>query len=269
MVITGAGRPGRPHFWQLRRAAAATTWSALTRAGPRHHRCRRGRRAPIAGGDVVVNCAAFTNVDAAEADPDAAHAINAVGPGQPGPGLRAGRARLIHISTDYVFEGGADRSTALRDVDEPTGPLSVYGRSKLDGELAVHRRTPRGPRGADLVGVHRRLDGTDFVAVMRRLAAEDKRHRRGRRPDRFADLLAMIWSGRCSRSPQREYPAPASCTPPTPAPASRFDQARAVFAERRRRPGAGPPGSTPPRSRARRTARCTRRCRWCSRCAPA
>ena len=61
--------------------------------------------AHVRADDVVVNCAAFTNVDAAEADPDAAYAINAAGPGHIARACAAAGARLIHISTDYVFNG--------------------------------------------------------------------------------------------------------------------------------------------------------------------
>jgi len=85
--------------------------------------------------DVIINAAAYTAVDKAESELDIAHAINAQGPrnlaeaAQSIPGCR-----LLHISTDYVFDGYATKPYLPSD---PTNPLSVYGRTKLDGENAV------------------------------------------------------------------------------------------------------------------------------------
>ena len=82
----------------------------------------------------IVSCAAYTAVDAAETDRDAAWAINAIAPGVLAEeALRVG-AELIHLSTDYVFPGTGDRPWVETDA---TGPLNVYGASKLAGELAV------------------------------------------------------------------------------------------------------------------------------------
>lgn len=124
----------------------------------------------IGGGDLVVNCAAFTNVDAAEAEPEAAHAINAVGPGNLARACAQAGARLVHISTDYVFGGELRRPYEISDA---TGPLSVYGRTKLDGELAVHAELP----DAQVVRtswVYTGGSGNDFVAAMRRVAGTDR-----------------------------------------------------------------------------------------------
>ncbi|MEM6762228.1 MAG: dTDP-4-dehydrorhamnose reductase [Pseudomonadota bacterium] len=88
----------------------------------------------VARPDVVVNAAAYTAVDAAETDEAAAHALNGVAPGRLAE-LCAERDRpLIHISTDYVFDGQLDRP--YRE-DDPTAPASAYGRSKAAGEAAV------------------------------------------------------------------------------------------------------------------------------------
>lgn len=124
----------------------------------------------IRGGDVVVNCAALTNVDAAEKDPGAAEAINAVGPGNIARACAKLGARLVHVSTDYVFSGNSQNPY---DVGDAPGPLSVYGRTKLDGERAVHAALP----DAHVVRtswVYTGVTGSDFVAVMRKLAASDR-----------------------------------------------------------------------------------------------
>lgn len=84
--------------------------------------------------DVIVNCAAWTDVDGAESDPAGARAVNAVGAGNVARAAASCGARLIHVSTDYVFDG--EKRTPYVESD-PTGPRSVYGRTKLAGEQAV------------------------------------------------------------------------------------------------------------------------------------
>jgi dTDP-4-dehydrorhamnose reductase len=84
--------------------------------------------------DIVVNCAAYTAVDAAEDDEVTASAINADGPGYVARWCAANGARLLHLSTDYVFSGEA---TGPYAVDHPPHPASAYGRSKAAGEAAV------------------------------------------------------------------------------------------------------------------------------------
>ena len=125
----------------------------------------------VARGDVVVNCAAFTAVDAAESEPERAHAVNAVGPGTVARQCASAGARMIHISTDYVFDGSFDGAPRPYDVDDPTRPLSVYGKTKLAGEQAVHAALP----DAHVVRTAWVYTGagSDFVGVMRRLAAGD------------------------------------------------------------------------------------------------
>jgi dTDP-4-dehydrorhamnose reductase len=87
--------------------------------------------------DVIINAAAYTAVDRAEDEPQQAAAINASGPENLArAALSIGACRLLHISTDYVFDGRAVRP--YRPDDAPN-PLSIYGRSKLDGEIAVTR----------------------------------------------------------------------------------------------------------------------------------
>jgi dTDP-4-dehydrorhamnose reductase len=90
--------------------------------------------------DVVINCAAATNVDRCETEPDWAYHGNAWGAWSAAAAAEAAGARLIHISTDFVFSGDSEVPYAEWD---PTGPLSVYGASKLAGEQAVWRACRR------------------------------------------------------------------------------------------------------------------------------
>jgi dTDP-4-dehydrorhamnose reductase len=89
--------------------------------------------------DIVVNAAAYTAVDAAETDEDAAYAVNATGPQLLAAALARHGGRLIHVSTDYVFAGNADRPYEPTD---PTGPRTAYGRTKLAGEQAALAALP-------------------------------------------------------------------------------------------------------------------------------
>jgi dTDP-4-dehydrorhamnose reductase len=84
--------------------------------------------------DLIVNSAAHTAVDKAESEPGLAQAINADAPGVLARAAAASGAWLVHYSTDYVFDGSGDQP---RVEDAATGPLSVYGRTKLDGERQI------------------------------------------------------------------------------------------------------------------------------------
>ena len=84
--------------------------------------------------DLIVNAAAHTAVDKAESEPDFARALNALAPGVLAREAAALGALLVHYSTDYVFDGSGD---APRTEDAPTGPLSVYGATKLEGEALI------------------------------------------------------------------------------------------------------------------------------------
>ena len=84
--------------------------------------------------DLIVNAAAHTAVDKAESEPALAQAINADAPGVLARSAAACGAWLVHYSTDYVFDGSGDQPRAE---DAATGPLSVYGRTKLDGEAQI------------------------------------------------------------------------------------------------------------------------------------
>jgi dTDP-4-dehydrorhamnose reductase len=183
--------------------------------------------AVLRSGDVVVNCAAYTQVDAAEADPDRAHAVNAAGPGLLAEACARAGAGLVHISTDYVFSGDFG-GTAPRpyDLDDPTGPLSVYGRTKLAGEQAVLTALPEA-RVVRTAWIYAGRDGGDFVATMRRKAADtepvDVVADQMGSPTYVGDLvgaLLQVVDGGAS--------APVLHAANEGA-ASRFDQARAVF----------------------------------------
>src|SRR5215469_15507041 len=118
--------------------------------------------------DAIINCAAYTNVDGAEADPDAAGAVNATGPGLLAEAAAAAGAWLVHVSTDYVFDG--TKTTPYVESD-PTGPRSVYGSTKLLGERAIAIAAPDRHtivRTSWLFGTA----GPCFPATMLKLAAE-------------------------------------------------------------------------------------------------
>jgi dTDP-4-dehydrorhamnose reductase len=123
--------------------------------------------------DIVINCAAFTNVDAAESDEATAHAVNATGPEHIARACARAGAQLIHVSTDYVFSGdfGADEPRPYEPSDQ-TAPLGVYGRTKLAGEVAVLDALPQAVV-VRTAWLYTGGTGKDFVAIMRRLAAGD------------------------------------------------------------------------------------------------
>jgi dTDP-4-dehydrorhamnose reductase len=88
---------------------------------------------------VVINCAAYTDVDGSEAHEERARLVNVDGAGNLARACHAVGARLIHLSTDFVFDGRSERPYTEED---ETAPLSAYGRSKLDGERAVAAEAP-------------------------------------------------------------------------------------------------------------------------------
>ncbi|MGC5028538.1 dTDP-4-dehydrorhamnose reductase [Micromonospora sp. DT229] len=168
----------------------------------------------VAGHDVVLNAAAWTDVDRAEQDETAATVVNGTAVTQLAGACATHRAHLLHVSTDYVFAGDAD--TPYRE-DSPTTPINAYGRSKLVGEQAVRRLLPdtgHVVRTAWLYGAHGRnfvttmvdlADQREFLdvvddqqgqptwsyALARRLVTLAEAARAGRAP-------AGIWHGTCS-----------------------------------------------------------------------
>ncbi len=116
--------------------------------------------------DVVINAAAYTAVDAAETDEAAAAAVNAEAPANLARVCALHDAGLVHVSTDYVFAGDADRPY---EVDAPTGPTSAYGRTKLTGEQAVRALLPERSWVVRTAWVYGESGGS-FVRTMVRLA---------------------------------------------------------------------------------------------------
>ena len=127
----------------------------------------------VKSGDVVVNCAAYTDVDGAESARAAAYAVNAAGPEYIARACARAGAQLIHVSTDFVFSGDFGGVTPHPyEPSDDTAPQGVYARSKLAGECAVLAALPRGVV-VRTAWVYTGGSGNDFVAVMRRLAGGD------------------------------------------------------------------------------------------------
>lgn len=173
--------------------------------------------------DVVVNCAAWTAVDDAEAQEEAALAVNATGAAHVAAACAEAGAGLVHVSTDYVFPGDARRPYAE---DAATGPRTAYGRSKLAGERAVLRLLPGTGyvvRTAWLYG----SGGPNFVRTMMRLERERPTvdvvdDQRGQ-PTWTVDVAGRIVALATSGAPAGVYHATASGE------ASWFEVAREVF----------------------------------------
>ncbi len=143
--VLAAGRP------KLDLAEAASIEAFLNEARP----------------NLVINAAAYTTVDKAESEPDLAYAVNSQGPEILALGCAKRSIPLIHISTDYVFDG---TKTSPYEEDDTSAPLGVYGRSKADGEHAVRSLNPKHliVRTSWVYGP----DGANFLKTMLRLAAE-------------------------------------------------------------------------------------------------
>lgn len=136
LVIGGSGQVGR--------ALVSSAPAAITVVAPSRAECDLTRPETLVGAlehrpDLVVNAAAFTSVDAAEDDPASAFAVNRDGPAALARLCRACAIPLLHLSTDYVFDG--NKQGAYAESDAPC-PLNVYGRSKLEGEDAVRAAQP-------------------------------------------------------------------------------------------------------------------------------
>ena len=123
--------------------------------------------------ECVINCAAYTAVDKCETEQDAAWKINNSGPQYIAEIASSCGCRVIHISTDYVFDGNREIPEPYQE-DDPVNPLSEYGRSKLAGELATSKYAEDSIilRTAWLYSAH----GPNFLKTMLRLALSDPHH---------------------------------------------------------------------------------------------
>ena len=117
--------------------------------------------------DVIIHCAAYTNVDQAETDRDNAYKVNALGTKYLAQAANEINAKMVYVSTDYVFDGSANEPY---EVDHPTQPLGVYGETKLDGEEFLKTILERYfiVRTAWVYGAN----GSNFVKTMLRLGKE-------------------------------------------------------------------------------------------------
>ena len=185
LLVTGAGGQ---LGGDLRSVASAAGYEVT---GTAHLECDIADAARVAivlddlRPDVVINCAAWTKVDAAETAEDAAYRVNVLGPGVLADACAARELLLVHASTDYVFDGTARQPISE---DTPPAPRSVYGRTKLEGEGAVRERAPRHiiVRTSWLYG----REGPNFIRTMLRIAAT------GEPPRVVADQVGSpTWTG--------------------------------------------------------------------------
>ncbi len=228
IVITGAGGQLGSHLGALAagqgRDVLALTSSQWDITDP------AAAERIVRSGDVVINCAAYTDVDGAESDEAGAYAVNAAGPEHIARACARTGAQLIHVSTDYVFSG--DFGGAVPRPYEPSddaAPLGAYGRSKLAGEQAVLAALPEAVVVRSAWVYTGGDTGKDFVTVMRRLAAGEGPVNvvddQAGSPTYVGDLAAALLQVADDRVPGPILHAANQGA------VSRFDQARAVFEE--------------------------------------
>ena len=206
LVVGARGMLGRDLAALL--AAEGVEHTALGRAELDLADADAVRRA-VAGYDVVANAAAWTDVDGAETQEEAASAVNGTAVHGLARACADAGARLLHPSTDYVFPGDATEPIAE---DAPTAPLNAYGRSKLIGERAVLETLPETGyvvRTAWLYGRH----GKNFVATMLSLAesrefvevVDDQQGQPTSTPALARQLLALGRAALAGRAPAGVY----------------------------------------------------------------
>ena len=166
VVVGGNGMLGSDVVARLEKAEAVSTVKSLTRADldiTDFDACLD----QVRDADVVVNCAAWTAVDDAESQEPAAFDVNALGAANLARACTKIGARLVHVSTDYVFDG---RATTPYEADHVVRPVSAYGRTKAAGEWAVAAASPDHivVRTAWLYGAK----GPSFPRTIARIAAE-------------------------------------------------------------------------------------------------
>ncbi len=182
----------------------------------------------IRPGDVVINCAAYTDVDGAESDEARAYEVNATGPEILARACARAGARLIHVSTDYMFTGDPGPEPHPYEPSDRTDARGVYALSKLAGEEAVLAALPSAVV-VRTAWLYTGGTGKDFVAVMRRLAAGDGPvtvvDDQAGSPTYVADLAVALLQVADDRVPGPILHAANEGV------VSRFEQARAVFEE--------------------------------------
>lgn len=130
VVFGSAGQLGQ----ELARADWPTGWLVRHLSRAKADIARDDLAPVVRGAGVVINAAAYTGVDKAETEAEQAHRVNRDGAAKLARACQQASAALLHVSTDYVFDG---RKSGGYAEDDPTGPLGVYGQSKLEGEEAV------------------------------------------------------------------------------------------------------------------------------------
>jgi dTDP-4-dehydrorhamnose reductase len=235
LLVTGAGgQLGSDLARVLEAHPDRPAWQGVTRSEcdiADSHRVRAvladQRRAAGDGPLVVLNAAAYTDVDGAETDEAGAYAVNAAGPAHLAMICDEVGASLVHVSTDYVFSGDRGPEPTPYEVDDETGPRTAYGRTKLAGEQAVRLLLPeRGyvVRSGWLYGE----TGGNFVKTMLRLARErdtvDVVDDQYGAPTWTYELAERLVELALSGAPGGVYHCAAGGT------ATWFDVARAVFA---------------------------------------
>jgi dTDP-4-dehydrorhamnose reductase len=195
---------------------------------------------------VIVNAAAYTNVDRAETETDAARAVNGIAPGILGEEAKRARALLVHFSTDYVYDGTKPSPYVESDA---TNPISAYGRTKLEGEQAIERS------GCDHLILRTSWvyapHGRNFLLTMLRLGATnpeirvvDDQHGAPTSSRQLANSVAALLGvdGRRpieARDLDRLRSAPGVYHATAAGECTWFGFAQAIFAERARRVGQG------------------------------
>jgi len=147
--------------------------------------------------DIVINCAAYTAVDQCEDDKERCMLVNAKGPGILAEQAEETGAKLIHISTDYVFDGSKSVPEPYTE-DDPVAPLSVYGKSKLEGERLIREHTENHLiiRTAWLYGI----GSGNFLKTMLRLAISEQRKKIKVVNDQYGSLT---WTMRLAQQIQQ------------------------------------------------------------------
>lgn len=195
MKILVIGRTG-----QVAQSLKATQPSALDITYLDRHQCNlldvHGIQNALdsQGADLVINAAAYTAVDLAEDEPDTVHAINAQAPAIIASWVRQQNARLIHLSTDFVFDGTA---TEPYQPEQPTNPIGEYGASKLAGERAILDAAPDRAMIIRTAWVYSE-SGHNFVRTMLKLMAERDEisivNDQTGSPTSARSIARMIWS---------------------------------------------------------------------------